>query len=256
MNRSLALGYGIAVYALFLCSFLYLLAFLAGLPVPRTVDDGPAAATWAALAVDSVLLLLFGLQHSVMARAGFKRAWTRFVPQPIERSTYVLATVLVMALLFAAWRPLPFVVWSAAGAAEVALYALFAAGAFLVLLATFLIDHFELFGLRQVFAYFRGRRAAQPHFRLRGPYRLVRHPLYVGWLVTFWATPRMTAGHLLLAAGMTAYILLAIRFEERDLVRAHGADYVEYRRKVPMLLPSLSRQRGAAMRSKADAATM
>ena len=209
--------------------------------VPRSIDVGPAVDTSLAVFINVLLLVAFALQHTVMARPKFKEAWTRIVPRPIERSAYSLATVIVLAAFFVAWRPLPAIVWEARGAAAIALSALCGLGFVIVLISTFLIDHFELFGLRQVFDHFRGREHRPPAFRLSIFHRVVRHPLYVGWLVAFWATPRMTAGHLLFAAAMTAYILVAIVFEERDLMRAHGADYVEYRKRVPMLVPMLRR---------------
>lgn len=245
MQRAGVLLYGLVVYTSFLGCFLYLVGWLANVVVPRSVDVGPESTTATALAVDLALLLLFALQHSVMARPAFKRAWTRVVKEPIERSTYVLATNAVLVLLFWQWRPLATPVWtveSAAGAA--ALWTLFAAGLGIVLVATFLIDHFDLFGLRQVFGFFQDRPPQAPAFKSRSFYRLVRHPLMAGWIVSFWATPRMTAGHLLFAAVATLYILVAIVIEERDLLEAHGETYARYRREVPMLVPFLKPRGG------------
>jgi protein-S-isoprenylcysteine O-methyltransferase Ste14 len=239
MKRWFVLLYGVASYVLFLGVFLYLIGWLGGFAVP-TILDGPATTPLAAaLLIDTLLLLLFGLQHSVMARPAFKRWWTQFVPKPAERSTYVLATNIALAVLYWQWRPLGGVIWNVENpAGRAALWGLFGLGWFTVLGATLLINHFDLFGLRQVWLYFRGRTYTQLPFATPGPYQFVRHPLYVGWLMTFWATPTMTAAHLLFAIGMTAYILVAIQYEERDLADAH-AGYAEYRRRVGMLVPRI-----------------
>lgn len=239
MTKMLMLAYALVAYAAFLAVFLLLVAFVGNLPVPRTVDVGPAGPAGAAVLIDLALIAAFGLQHSVMARPGFKRRWTRIVPEPVERGTFVLASTLAVGLLLWQWRPITTpVIWSATdGAAILALAALSWAGWGLVLLSTFLLDHFELFGLRQPWAQLTGRRIPAQAFRTPLLYRHVRHPLYLGFVIAFWATPRMTAGRLLLAAGFTAYILVGIWFEERDLVAQFGERYRLYRRQAGMLLP-------------------
>jgi protein-S-isoprenylcysteine O-methyltransferase Ste14 len=235
----LILTYGILCYALFLATSLYAVGFIGGFITPTRLDGPRQGSLAAALAVDGGLLVLFAVQHSGMARPGFKRWLTRFVPEPAERSTYVLLSNAALFVLFWQWRPLGGVVWEVPGeAARVAVSAVFAAGWLMVLGTTFLINHFDLFGLRQVWHAFRGIPYAPLRFATPGPYRLVRHPLYVGWLTVVWAAPTMTAAHLLFAAGTTAYILAAIRWEERDLVAAFP-EYTTYRRRVPMLLPRL-----------------
>jgi protein-S-isoprenylcysteine O-methyltransferase Ste14 len=239
-KRMLFFAYGVACYLLFFGTFLYAIGFIGGFGVPTTLD-GPARDPFgAALAVNTALLGLFAVQHSVMARRGFKERWTRVVPQPLERSTYVLLSSLALMLLFWQWRPMGGVVWSVEDPLGRALLrTLFGAGFGLVLVATFLINHFDLFGLRQVWLQLVGRPQTPLRFGTPGPYRLVRHPLYVGWLFAFWMTPTMTAAHLLFAVATTAYILIAIQLEERDLVREHGRAYEDYRLQVPMLVPRL-----------------
>ena len=242
MSRAASLVFALVAYAIFFATFLYLIAFAGDLPVvPVTVDRGPTASAGAAVAVDAALIALFGVQHSVMARAGFKRAWTRLVPQQAERSVYVLLASAALMILFAGWRPLPGIVWATGGALADGLWALFALGWLIVLLSTFLINHFELFGLQQVYHHWRGVAAAAPKLRQPLFYKLVRHPLYSGFFLAFWATPAMTGGHLLLALGLSAYMLIAIRYEERDLVRLFGTDYEDYRRRVGMLTPRRAR---------------
>lgn len=243
MARYTQMLIGLAVYLLFLATFLYLIGFVGDLVVPRTIDAGAVAPQDIALAIDIALIALFGVQHSVMARRGFKAAWTRVVPLALERSVYVAVTSLVLIVLMALWRPIPAPVWSVAGAGAIVLWVLFAIGWGMVLLSTFLINHFELFGLEQLWRELRGIPAAGPQFRQPLFYRWVRHPLYFGFILAFWATPRMTVGHLLLALGMTIYILIAIRFEERDLLASIGAPYADYRRRVGMLFPGLGRAR-------------
>ena len=239
IRRLLFLAYGILCYALFLATFLYAVGFIGGFLTPTRLDGPTQGSLAAALAINCGLLTLFAVQHSGMARPAFKRWLTRFVPAPAERSTYVLLSNAVLLLLFWQWRPLGGIVWNVpGGTVRVAVYALFAAGWATVLAATFLVSHFDLFGVRQVWLAFRRLPYAPPRFATPWAYRVVRHPLYVGWLTAFWAAPTMSAAHLLFAAGTTAYILLAIRWEERDLIAAHS-EYAAYRRRVPMLLPRL-----------------
>jgi protein-S-isoprenylcysteine O-methyltransferase Ste14 len=247
----LTAAYGAAVYAIFLLVFLYLIGFVADADftvgtvhvVGKSIDRGGlghGTLTVAAVVVDAALLALFGLQHSVMARTGFKRWWTRIVPPSAERSTYVLASSICLLVLFTAWRPITGNVWRVTAQPwRALLIAAALAGWAIVLLSTFLIDHFDLFGLRQVFARLRGRRLTEHEFRTPFLYRGVRHPIYLGFLIAFWVTPAMTLGHLLFAAVTTCYILLAVRFEERDLIRMFGEQYRDYRRRVPMLIPRM-----------------
>lgn len=255
MIRRLAyFAFGILTYVLFLATFVYALGFVGGFVVPTTLDGEPRLPFGQALAIDLGLLALFAVQHSVMARPAFKRMWTRIVPQPLERPIYVLASSLCLIVLFAYWQPLGGVIWSLeSGVARVAAWTVFAFGWGLVLVTTFLINHFDLFGLRQVWFALRGEPYRPLKFVQPGPYKLVRHPLYIGWLCAFWATPTMTAAHLVFAVVTTAYILVAIRFEERDLVAEHGAAYEAYRRRVPMLLPGTAR--GASSSSVEGAST-
>jgi protein-S-isoprenylcysteine O-methyltransferase Ste14 len=246
MRRFAFLAYGFICYLCFAVTLLYAIGFVGNLVVPRSIDSGPTAPLGMALAINAGLLALFAVQHSVMARRGFKRWWTRIVPQSIERSTFVLLTCVVLGLTFWQWRALPDVVWDFTHpAAWWALTALSAAGWVLVTVATFVIDHFDLFGLRQVWLHFRGRPYTQPRFKESLIYRTVRHPLLLGFLIAFWSAPRMTLGHLFFALVVTGYIIVAIQLEERDLVAHHGPDYVEYRRRVPMLIPSWGRRRKA-----------
>ncbi|KLO33598.1 methanethiol S-methyltransferase [Mycobacterium haemophilum] len=238
MKRSLMIGYGAAAYALFLVAFLYAVGFVGGIVVPRDVNHGIAAPIGAAVVVNVVLLGVFAIQHSVMARPGFKRWWTRFVPAPIERSTYVLLTSAALLLLYWQWRTMPAVIWEVrAPAGRLALWVLFWLGWAIVFASTFMINHFDLFGLRQVYLAWRGKPYAAIGFRAPLLYRLVRHPLMFGFLIVFWSAPTMTAGHLLFATATTGYILIAIQLEERDLVATLGDQYRDYRRDVPMLLP-------------------
>ena len=238
MSRLLALLYGAIAYVIFLATFLYAVAFVAGVGVPKHIDNGTLAAWPVAVAIDMALLGLFAVQHSGMARPGFKRWWTRLIPHAIERSTYVLVSSLALLLLYWQWRPLPTVVWDVQGAGYWGLYAVSALGWLLLLTSTFLINHFDLFGLRQVWAYARDRRLVDQPFVARALYRIVRHPLMLGFLIAFWATPHMTAGHLLFAAVTTSYILVAVKFlEERDLIAEHGDAYRAYQREVPMIVP-------------------
>lgn len=242
MARAFYLLFGVLAYLIFFATFLYLIAFVGDLPfVPRTVDQGHAMrGLLHSAAADVALIALFGIQHSVMARRRFKEAWTRIVPEALERSVYVLVASLVLILLFWFWHPIPTPVWSASNPLLVyLLWGLFGLGWLIVLVSTFLLNHFELFGLQQVWSRAGGRPAAPPEFRTPLFYKRVRHPLYSGFILAFWAIPAMSAGHLLLALGMTIYILIAIRHEERDLVRLFGIEYQDYRRRAGMLIPRL-----------------
>jgi len=237
-TRWLVIGYSAACYLVFLASFGYAIAFVSGLGVPRTVDHGVAAPPIEAVLVNLGLLSAFAVQHSVMARPAFKRWWTRFVPVSIERSTYVLAASLLLGLLCWQWRTIEGTVWHIANpTVRVLVWALAVAGWLMVLASTFMINHFELFGLRQAFDVWRGGRSGTTGFRTTLLYRVVRHPLMLGFLIAFWAAPTMSAGHLLFALATTGYILLAVRLEERDLTAALGEPYCQYRRDVPMLMP-------------------
>jgi len=243
LSRTTAFFYGVACYLVFLATFLYAIGFLGNFAVPKSIDSGPQSLFTRALAINSALLGLFALQHSLMARQWFKAAWARIVPSPVERSTYVLFSSCALLLLFWKWQPMGGVIWNVGSASgRLALDALYAFGWLTVLATTFLINHFDLFGLRQVWLHLRGRPYKPIGFRTPGPYRYVRHPLYVGWLLVFWSAPVMTSAHLVFAIITTAYILVAIQFEERDLVRFHG-EYAEYRRRVPMILPVGSSKR-------------
>lgn len=242
MSKAASLGFAVVAYAIFLATFLYLIGFVGDLPgLPRTVDRGLEGPVELAVAVNLALIALFGIQHSVMARQGFKRAWTRIVPKQAERSVYVLAASLALIVLFAFWHPIEGTLWYATGPLATVLWVAFAIGWLLVLLSTFLINHFELFGLQQGWFHASGREAAAPQFRQPLFYKLVRHPIYAGFVIAFWATPHMTYGHLLLAVGMSLYILIAIRHEERDLVALFGRDYEDYRGRVGMLVPRIGR---------------
>ena len=245
MKRYLTLGYGVLCYAVFLVSFLYAIGFVGNVVVPRTVDHGIAASVGEAVVVNLVLLGLFAVQHSVMARPTFKRMWTRFVPQSIERSTYVLMSSLLLGLLFWQWRTMPQVIWHvSAPAGRFVLLTLFWAGWAIVLMSTFMISHFDLFGLRQVYLAWRGEPYRDLPFRTTLFYRVVRHPIMVGFLIAFWATPTMTAGHLMFALATTGYILIAIQLEEHDLTASLGDSYRNYRAEVPMMIPGLHHHGG------------
>jgi methanethiol S-methyltransferase len=236
--RAATLIYGVACYAIFLATFLYAIGFVGNLAVPKSIDTGPERSRAQALVIDLALVGLFAVQHSVMARRWFKRAWARVVPIPVERSTYVLLASLLLLLLFWGWEPIGEVVWHVEHpAGRALLQALFWTGWFAVLVTSGLIDHGHLFGLRQVHHFFTGKPLEPPTFKTPAFYKMTRHPLYLGFLVAFWSTPRMTQGHLLFALMCTAYILVAIRFEERDLIHLYGDRYRRYREQVPMLLP-------------------
>lgn len=236
--RSLAVLYGVAAYAVFFATFLYSIGFVGGFGVPKSIDSGVAGPLAATLAINTLLLGVFAVQHSLMARPAFKDWWTRFVPAPVERSTYVLASSLALILLFWQWRPLPEVVWSLPdGPARTAVWALFWFGWATVLLSTFLINHFDLFGLRQVWAYRWRREIPPPNFRTPLFYRVVRHPIYLGFIIAFFAAPTMSQGRLIFAIATTAYVIIAIQLEEHDLVNVFGDRYRDYRSRVGMLLP-------------------
>ena len=241
LSRLAVFAYGSTAYVLFLFTFVYAVGFIGGFLVPRSIDSTPTLPAWQAVAINALLLSVFAVQHSVMARPAFKRWLTRYVPQPAERSTYVWASCAAMLLLFWQWQPIGLVIWQVENPLGAALlYALFAVGWLVVLASTILINHFDLFGLRQVWFYLRGEPYRPVPFVMPGPYRHVRHPLYIGWLLTFWATPTMTAAHLFFALMTTAYILVAIQLEERDLIAEHQ-EYAHYRQQVPMLIPGATR---------------
>lgn len=243
MRKFLALAYGVVAYVLFLGVFLYAVGFVEGIAVPKTIDTGMVGPAGQAFVVNLLLLSAFAVQHSVMARKGFKRWWTRIIPPAIERSTYVLVASLILAGVFYHWRPIPTVVWQVADpTAAMAVMGLSFFGWLLVLLSTFLINHFELFGLHQVFLNLAGRGTGEPRFRTPLLYKLVRHPLYLGFIIAFWAAPAMTVGHLMFAAVTTGYILVGIALEERDLVETFGNEYRRYRERVSMLVPFWGRQ--------------
>jgi protein-S-isoprenylcysteine O-methyltransferase Ste14 len=238
MGGIVAALYGAAVYLIFAATFLYAIAFVGNLPAPKTIDSGMPGSLGTALLVNTLLLGLFAIQHSVMARPAFKRWWTRIVPQSVERTTYVLLASAALLLLYWQWRPIPGAVWSVSHPAGIViLQAVFWTGWALVLVSTFLISHFELFGLRQVWARLRGQELPSPVFRTPSLYKRVRHPIYLGFLLAFWAAPTMSVGHLLFAIATTGYILIGIYLEERDLMALFGEQYRRYREEVPMLIP-------------------
>ena len=238
MNRTLAFVYGVVIYLIGLVVTFYTIGFVGNLVVPKTIDSGEPAPFAPALLIDTLLLGLFGIQHSLMARPGFKQWWTRLVPSPVERSTYVLFTSLALILIFWAWQPITNVVWSVENPiGRAILWAFYFIGWVIVFASTFLINHFDLFGLRQVYLFLRQQKYTYPGFVTPFLYKLVRHPLLLGFLIAFWATAHMTVGHLVFAIVMTAYILYGIQLEERDMVSALGKSYEEYREQVPMLLP-------------------
>jgi protein-S-isoprenylcysteine O-methyltransferase Ste14 len=248
MSRVGIFAYGVLSYVVFLAVFLYGIGFIGGFLTPTSLDSAPTSPLGWALTVDLGLLAAFAVQHSGMARPGFKAWWTRIVPEAAERSTYVLLSSLALAVLYVFWEPIGGVVWNVQdGIARNSIIGLYLVGWLLLLYTTFLIDHFDLFGLKQVWRRLSNKAYRAPVFRTPSLYKLVRHPLYIGWLTIFWAAPTMTVAHLIFAASTTAYILIAIRLEERDLVAAFGTVYVDYRARTPMLIPRLRARRKGAM---------
>ena len=241
LGRITAFLYGVFCYLVFFATFLYGIVFIGNLWVPKSIDSGPQLPLTDALAINLALLAAFALQHSIMARPWFKNMWTKFVPKVVERSTYVLFSSLALLLLFWKWEPMGGVIWNVESSTGKYLIGFFfALGWLTVLVATFLINHFDLFGLRQVWLYLIGKPYTYLKFRTPGPYNYVRHPLYVGWLMVFWSAPTMTVAHLVFAVATTAYILMAIQWEERDLIELHR-EYAEYRQRVPMIIPAARR---------------
>ncbi len=253
MKRVAFFAYGMSCYVLFLATLLYLMGFVANIVVPKSIDSGAEAQVWQAVFINTLLIALFGIQHSVMARPGFKNWWTRIVPPPVERSTFVLMTCLLLGLLFWQWRPIASVVWQVNDSStRLILGGLCVTGWGLVLYSSFLIDHFDLFGIRQVFLYLRGREYSLPTFKLPVLYKLVRNPLMLGLLIAFWSTPDMTYGHLLFSVVVTAYIFVGVSLEERDLANLLGERYRRYREGTAMLIPLAKRKRRQPVVAGAD----
>lgn len=240
MKKTFYLLYAITCYLIFFLTFVYFIGFVSNLYVPKSIDgiNNQGYPISMSILIDLGLISLFGVQHSVMARQGFKRQWLRFIPEPVERSTYVLFSSIALMMLLFFWQPLPYTVWDTAGTTGgLILLAVSFLGWGLVFLSTYLINHFHLFGLQQAYSYLKNREQGSLHFRTPLLYKIVRHPLYLGFLIAFWATPVMTAGHLLFSLGMTVYIFIGIHHEEKDLIKQYGVDYLQYQRKTPKILP-------------------
>jgi methanethiol S-methyltransferase len=238
MRRLFSLGYGLTAYGIFAPTLVYAILFIGNIVVPKTIDNGgPREPLLLAAAINTVLLLAFAAQHSIMARQGFKRVWTQVIPKHLERPTYVLASSLTLIVLLWQWRPIPDLVWELHGWGAMLLKVTFWLGWLLLLTSTFLINHFELFGVQQVWGHFRGKQYRPASFRTPVLYRIVRHPLYLGFVISFWSAPRMSLGHLIFSIATTGYILMGIHLEERDLVAEHGEAYRSYRERVPMIIP-------------------
>jgi len=253
MGRAIAFLYGLACYIIFLGTFLYAIGFVGNILVPKSIDTGPVSPLGTALLINALLLAAFAIQHTIMARQGFKKAWTKIIPQPVERSTFVLFTTVILMVMYWQWRPMPEVIWAVQSPLwQMVLNVLFWAGFGIVLLSTFLIDHFDLFGMRQVTLYLQKKEYTGHQFRTPGFYQMIRHPLYFGFIMAFWATPTMTMGHLFFAIMTTAYIFVGISFEERDLVRAFPQTYPLYRKQVPMIIPFTRIGKSSAAYATAD----
>lgn len=246
MNKAVSFLYAIACYLVFFCSFLYLIGFVGNLIVPKSLDSGVESGPAQSLIINAVLLSIFAVQHTIMARPTFKRWWTKVVPVQVERSTYVLAASLLLLMLCWLWRPMPGVIWNIESpVGKVVLFGLFWLGWGILLFSSFIINHFDLFGLRQVWLHIGNKEYHYVEFQTKSFYRYIRHPIMLGFIIAFWATPSMTAGHLLFASAMTAYILIGVQFEEHDLIQHLGKDYEDYQHQVPMFIPSMKKRNPA-----------